>query len=100
MCEVAGVVTQSDYYLIDPKQKAETNKILILTHGKTKKQLKMSIVSNAQFTHEEFDKYMSRLTAEGIKPVTRSHIEAKIAEILTAQNYKYSDAEYEELRQK
>ncbi|CAG9311966.1 RTF1 [Blepharisma stoltei] len=93
MCEVVDVLT-GDYYEI-PDTKISTNKYLHLAHGKNKKTMKIDIVSKKPFTSEEFEAYAEKLKKDQIKPVTRNHIDNKLAEIQAAHNYKYTSEEIE-----
>jgi hypothetical protein len=100
MCEISDIVTQSDYYQIDPKSNVKTNKLLVLAHGKSRKNMKMSIVSNTPFLPEEFDKYLERLKKDSIKTATHLHIETKAKDIQNAMNHKYTTEEIEGIIQR
>jgi len=69
----------------------------VLTHGKTKKNMRISVVSNSKFMLDEFEKYMNRLQKEGLKAVSLMHVESKIQDIQAAINYKYTAEEFEQV---
>ena len=98
MCEVVDVITSEKYYEIEGN-KAKTNKMLVINHGKNKKTMKIDIVSNTSFTTKEFEYYMERLGKDGMKPITQHQVLSKIQDIQKALNYTYSREEIEVLVQ-
>jgi hypothetical protein len=61
MCEVADIIETQEFYKIAEATSAETNKILEVRFGKDKRKMKMNIISNANFTSNEFKQYITKL---------------------------------------
>jgi RNA polymerase-associated protein RTF1 len=98
MCEVNDVISGEKFYDIEGKVK--TNKKLILSYGKSKKEMRFDIVSNAEFTEKEFEDYKVRLGKDGMKPVTQHHVQLTLKNIQNAINYKYKRADIDQLVEK
>ena len=98
MCEVVDIIISDKYYEIEGN-KVKTNKMLIINHGKSKKTMKIDIVSNSSFTQKEFENYMEKLAKDGMKPITQHQVQLKMKDIQKALNYKYNRDEIDQLVQ-
>ena len=98
MCEVNDVISGEKFYDIEGKFK--TNKKLIIAYGKSKKEMRFDIVSNAEFTKQEFENYQKRLEKDGMKPVTQHHVQVTLKNIQNAINYKYKREDIDQLVEK
>ena len=98
MCEVNDVVSGEKFYDIEGKFK--TNKKLIIAYGKSKKEMRFDIVSNAEFSKQEFENYQKRLEKDGMKPVTQHHVQVTLKNIQNAINYKYKREDIDQLVEK
>ncbi|KAF9907244.1 RNA polymerase-associated protein rtf1 [Lobosporangium transversale] len=92
--EIVGVGKQSKIY---PVGKTMTNLTLTLKHGKAEKAFTMDIISNSNFTEDEFRRYESVLKAEKVDMATMDHVENKRRDIEHAKDYVLTAKEVEEI---
>ncbi|KAF9111028.1 RNA polymerase-associated protein rtf1 [Mortierella sp. AM989] len=92
--EIIGVGKQSKIYQVG---KTMTNLTLTLKHGKAEKAFTMEIISNSNFTEDEFRRYENVLKAEKADMVTMDHVEAKRKAIDNAKEYVLSSKEVEDI---
>ncbi|KAI1294995.1 RNA polymerase-associated protein rtf1 [Mortierella claussenii] len=92
--EIVGVGKQSKIY---PVGKTMTNLTLTLKHGKAEKVFTMDIISNSNFTEDEFRRFENVLKAEKSNMATMDHVENKRRDIEHAKEYVLTAAEVEEI---
>uniref|UniRef100_A0A915DNP2 Plus3 domain-containing protein n=1 Tax=Ditylenchus dipsaci TaxID=166011 RepID=A0A915DNP2_9BILA len=94
IAEIAGVVETAKVYQLE---KTRTNKGLKLKYGKDERMYRIEFVSNSSFTNKEFSHWCSTLKKQNIKMPTISCIDRKEDAIKRADNYRYTNAEIDEL---
>ncbi|KAF9201458.1 RNA polymerase-associated protein rtf1 [Haplosporangium sp. Z 27] len=92
--EIIGVGKQSKIYQVG---KTMTNLTLTLKHGKAEKAFTMDIISNSNFTEDEFRRYENVLKAEKAEMVTLDHVENRRRAIENAKEYVLSAKEVEDI---
>ncbi|KAF9433839.1 RNA polymerase-associated protein rtf1 [Entomortierella beljakovae] len=92
--EIIAVGKQSKIYQVG---KTMTNLTLTLKHGKAEKVFTMDIISNSNFTEDEFRRYENVLKAEKAELVTLDHVEDRRKAIDNAKDYVLSSKEVEDI---
>ncbi len=97
MCEVADIIEKPTYYKITPSSSAETNKVLVVRFGKDKKEMRLDVISNSNFSPNEFKAYIEKLTKDVMRPITHGQILQTIEMLEQIKNYTYKGEEVDQI---
>jgi RNA polymerase-associated protein RTF1 len=92
VCQVLDVVEGPKTYNLE---KAKTNKIIKVRHGKDERSFRMEFVSNAHFTDKEFSQWKEAMEKGQLDMPSRSMIESKKKDIVFATNYRFTNEDIE-----